>query len=46
MMGAQPKKVEVKVKHPPRATGRKPSAKEMHERATTRFPKTMKRLGE
>jgi hypothetical protein len=45
-MGAQPKKVEVKVKHPPRATGRKASAAEMHERATKRFPKTMKRLGE
>jgi hypothetical protein len=45
-MGAQPKKVAVKVKHPPRATGRKPSAAEMHDRATVRFPKTMKRLGE
>lgn len=45
-MGAQPKKVEVKVKHPVRATGRKASAAEMHERVTKRFPKTMKRLGE
>ena len=45
-MVAQPKKVEVKVKHPVRPTGRKPSAKEMLERAATRFPKTMKRLGE
>jgi len=45
-MSAQSKKIEVKVKHPPRATGRKASAAEMHERATKRFPKTMKRLGE
>ena len=45
VMGAQPKKVEVKVKHPVRATGRQPSAKETHERITKRFPKTMKRLG-
>jgi hypothetical protein len=45
-MGAQPKKAEVKVKHPPRATGRKASAAEMHERAAARFPKTMRRLGE
>jgi hypothetical protein len=45
-MTAQPKKVEVKVKHPPRATGRKASAAEMRERVTARFPKTMKRLGE
>jgi hypothetical protein len=45
-MSAQPKKVEVKVKHPPRATAREASAKEMHERTAARFPKTMKRLGE
>lgn len=44
-MGAQ-KKVEVKPKHPPIATGRKASAKEMQERTAARFPKTMKRLGE
>lgn len=44
-MSAQ-KKIEVKVKHPPRATGRKASAAEMHDRASARFPKTMKRLGE
>jgi hypothetical protein len=43
---AATRKIDVKVKHPPRATGRKPSAKEMHERAAARFPKTMKRLGE
>lgn len=45
-MVAQPKKVEVKVKHPVRTTGRKASAAEMHERVTKRFPKAMKRLGE
>lgn len=45
-MTAQPKKIEVKAKHPPRATGREPSAKEMRDRVTARFPKTMKRLGE
>jgi hypothetical protein len=44
-MGA-PKKLQVKAKHPPRATGREPSAKEMHERTAARFPKTMKRLGQ
>ncbi len=45
-MTAQSKKITVKAKHPPRATARKASAAEMHERVTARFPKTMKRLGE
>ena len=45
-MVAQPKKMQVKVKHPPKATGREASAAEMRDRIISRFPKTMKRLGE
>ena len=40
------KQAEGKVRKPARDTGRKPAAEEMHERAASRYPKTMKRLGE
>jgi len=45
-MNAPSKKPAVKVKAPVRETGRKPSAAEMRERVTARFPKTIARLGE
>jgi hypothetical protein len=45
-MNALLKQAEEKVRKPVRATGRKPSAEEMHKRAMTRYPKTIARLGE
>ena len=45
-MNALLKQAGEKVRKQVRATGRKPSAEEMHERVTTRYPKTMARLGE
>ena len=45
-MNAPSKKLDVKVKAPVRKTKREPSATEMHERVTARFPKTIARLGE
>ena len=45
-MNALLKQAEGKVRTPVLATGRSPSAQEMHERVIKRYPKTMKRLGE
>ena len=45
-MNAPSKKLPVKVKAPVRKAGRTPSAAEMNERVTARFPKTIARLGE
>lgn len=45
-MNAPSKKLQVKVKAPVRKTGRKPSATEMNERVTARFPKVIARLGD
>lgn len=37
---------KVKAVAPVRPTGKKPSAREMHERMNQRYPKTMARLAE
>ena len=45
-MNAPEKSPKKPVKHPPRPTGKKPDADELHARAMRRFPKIMARLAE
>ena len=45
-MNALLKQVEETTRKPVRATGREPDVKEMYERVTKRYPKTLARLGE